>query len=162
MSSTEQWPDQPKWSMYAALHNDVSRHLRNANLHFNFHQADNSQNCIREHDTNIMGKFTCQNPSCHSRTWSSQKIAITIRMYPRRRYNARVYHQACSTCERPCKPDLDDVSYVERVVYRLKKWSGIQMERPPYSGQSKGPPHRSHLCEGCKAGHCGQLRNKRF
>jgi hypothetical protein len=42
------------------------------------------------------------------------------------------------------KPILDD-SYVERVAYRLKKWCGVELERPEF-------------CEGCKAGHCGEGR----
>jgi hypothetical protein len=44
----------------------------------------------------------------------------------------------------------------ERVAYRLKKRRGIEMDRPIYSGQSKGP-HQNNLCEGCKDGHCSQL-----
>lgn len=40
-----------------------------------------------------------------------------------------------------------------RVVYRLQRWEGIQMEVPNYSGKSNGP-HNRWLCEGCKAGHC--------
>lgn len=50
-------------------------------------------------------------------------------------------------------PILDD-SYAERVAYRLKKWCGVELERPKFSGQSKGP-HEEEFCEGCKAGHCG-------
>lgn len=48
---------------------------------------------------------------------------------------------------------MPDDSYAERVAYRLLKWSGADQERPEYSGGSKGP-HRSELCEGCRAGHC--------
>lgn len=50
------------------------------------------------------------------------------------------------------KPILDD-SYAERIAYRLRKWSGIELEPPGFSGQSKGP-HEKKFCEGCKSGHC--------
>ena len=48
---------------------------------------------------------------------------------------------------------LDNECYAERVTYWLKKWNGIEVERPSFSGQSRGP-HDSELCEGCKVGHC--------
>ena len=54
------------------------------------------------------------------------------------------------------RPILDD-SYAERVAYRLKKWCGVELERPEFSGQSKGP-HEKKFCEGCKAGHCSEGR----
>lgn len=73
-------------------------------------------------------------------------------MYPGSEYNARVYHQRCKTCNELSKPMLDE-SYVERVVYRLKSWSGVQMDRPFYGGNS-GAPHEAEFCEGCRAGHC--------
>jgi hypothetical protein len=102
-----------------------------------------------------MGQFTCHNPACTSRGWQSKQIAITIRMYPGEQYNARVYHQRCEACGTVSEPQLDD-SYAERVAYRIKIWCGVQMEAPPYSGESKGP-HKSDLCEGCKHGHCSKI-----
>ena len=140
-----------KWSMYPSLHDTVSDLLHEHNLFFDFHE-DDSDNCVRNYDTNIMGRFTCRNPVCSSGGWKSKQIAITIRMYPGDRYNARVYYQGCRACGRLSKPHLDG-SYAERIAYRLKKWSGLQMDAPRYSGASKGP-HKSHLCEGCKHGHC--------
>ncbi|KAK4966053.1 hypothetical protein LTR28_003306 [Elasticomyces elasticus] len=119
------------WSMHPSLHDSVSRLLEDDNLAFDFHAVDEPQSSIEEYDTNVMGRFVCKNKRCSSDGWSSKKIAISIRLYPRHR------------------------SYAERVAYRLKKWSGIVMELPPYSGQSNGP-HLSSLCEGCRSGHCSQ------
>ena len=145
------------WSMYPHLHDDVSRLLEEDDLYFDFHENDDPQTCIEDYDTNVMGRFSCHNRACDSNGWSSKMIAITIRMYHGARYNARVYNQRCQRCNHLGKPRLDD-TYAERVAYRLKKWCGIEMDRPNHSGQSKGP-HRSNLCEGCKNGHCTQLKN---
>ena len=144
-----------RWSMYSVLHDDVSRLLEEDGLHFDFHENDDAGSCIEEYDTNIMGRFICRNRKCDCGGWSSKKVAITIRMYPGARYNARVYNQRCRKCNSLGEPRLDD-SYAERVAYRLKKWCGIEMDRPTYSGQSEGP-HQSDLCEGCKNGHCSEL-----
>jgi len=144
-----------KWSMYPSLHNDVSILLREHSLFFQFYEKDDGKNYENEYDTNIMGRFVCRNSTCSARAWSSKQIAITIRSYPGERYNARVYHQYCKSCGMPSKPYLD-VSYAERVAYRIKKWCGVQMEVPPFSGRSDGP-HRSDLCEGCKQGHCSGM-----
>jgi len=144
-----------KWSMYSALHNDVSHLLEEDDLRFDLHENDDTESCIKKYDTNIMGRFICRNRACGSSGWSSKRIAISIWMYPGAQYNARVYNQRCQRCDSLSKPRLDD-SYAERVADRLRKWCGIDMDRPIYSGQSKGP-HHSNLCEGCKDGHCSQL-----
>ncbi|KAF2012080.1 hypothetical protein BU24DRAFT_425918 [Aaosphaeria arxii CBS 175.79] len=141
-------------SMYPSLHNDVSELLREDNLFFSFYEEDDSSNDIDDYDTNIMGKFTCRNTACLA-IWTSKQIAITIRRYSNQRYNARVYYQSCKRCRMTSEPQPDH-SYAERVAYRLKKWSGVQVERPPFSGRSDGP-HRSDLCEGCKQGHCSRM-----
>jgi len=138
--------------MYPALHDSVSRLLEEDDLSFTFFEIDEDRGSIEEYDTNIMGCFKCLNKKCPQGGWGSRVIAITIRIYPEQRYNARVYHQRCKGCERLSKP-LPDGSYAERIAYRLKKWSGIEMERPFYNGTSQGP-HQSDLCEGCKHGHC--------
>ncbi|EMD65344.1 hypothetical protein COCSADRAFT_35399 [Bipolaris sorokiniana ND90Pr] len=143
-----------KWSMYPSLHNEVSDLLYKDNLSFSFYEKDDTKSCIKEYDTNIMGQFACSNTACLA-VWTSKRIAITIRKYLDGRYNARVYYQSCKRCRMTSEPQLD-YSYAERVAYRLKKWSGIQMELHPFSGQSNGP-HRSDLCEGCKQGHCSQM-----
>ena len=155
MSSRKSKSDRT-WFMYQTLHDDVSRLLEEDDLHFDFFQHDDIKTCTKEYDTNIMGRFICRNHACNSNGWSSKRIAITIRMYPGAQYNARVYNQRCRACNRLGEPRLDD-SYAERVAYRLKKWCGIEMDRPSHSGQSKGP-HQRALCEGCKNGHCNQLR----
>ena len=116
---------------------------------------DDDDGCIQDYDTNIMGRFACHNQACSSRGWASKRVAITIRMYPGEQYNARVYYQHCKACDMVSKPRLDD-SYAERVAYRLKKWRGVKMEVPEYSGRSKSP-HKSELCEGCKHGHCSEM-----
>ncbi|KAH7403858.1 zinc-binding domain-containing protein [Cadophora sp. MPI-SDFR-AT-0126] len=144
----------PAWSMFPSLHDDVSRLLDVEGHPFTFHNVDNDIECIRSYDTAIMGRFHCRSRNCQSKTWSSKQIAVTIRMYPEQRYNARVYHQRCEACNTLRKPILDD-SYADRVAYRLLKWSGVEQEPPAYSGESRGP-HRSELCEGCRAGHCAQ------
>ena len=141
--------------MFPVLHDDVSRLLEEDNLEFNFYKVDKPESCIKEHDTNIMGRFICHNHSCESDGWSSKNIAITIRMYDGKKYNARVYHQRCMNCNSLSRPYLDG-SYAERVAYRLKKWNGIKVEAPDFSGERKKPHHRD-LCEGCKDGHCKQL-----
>lgn len=146
-----------RWSMHPDLHNKVMHLLEEHNLSFDFHEVDSPTHNTREYDTNIMGRFGCRNKKCASSGWSSKKIAITIRLYPNsNEYNARVWHQRCESCDQLGRLFLDEGSYAERVAYRLKKWKGIEMERPAYTGKSDGP-HQSALCEGCKAGHCKEL-----
>ncbi|KAL3464793.1 zinc-binding domain-containing protein [Aspergillus heterothallicus] len=141
------------WSLHPMLHDNVAQLLDEEGLRLDFFDADDEETNIEERDTNVMGRFMCQNSGCHSSGWSSKKIAITIRMYPRLQYNARVYHQRCRNCRAVGRPVLDTECYAERVTYWLKKWNGIEVQRPDYSGQSRGP-HDSELCEGCKVGHC--------
>lgn len=142
------------WSMYPEYHDRVASLLEDDSLAFDFHRNDDPHASVKEYDTTIMGRFRCENPSCRSNGWSSKKIAITIRLYLRRKYNARVYHQRCKSCDWISRPVLDE-SYAERVVYRLKKWQGIRVEAPPRSGGS-GRPHQGSLCEGCKNGRCSE------
>lgn len=143
------------WSLYPQHHGNVSRLLKESGLKFRFHRTDDAQDCVEEYDSNVMGRFVCNNPGCKSKGWSSKMIPLTIRMYRGGRYNARVYHQRCKSCNTISRPFLDD-SYSERVAYRLKKWSGIEMDRPFYSWKQTERPHERRLCEGCKAGHCSE------
>ncbi|KAJ6123208.1 hypothetical protein N7512_005673 [Penicillium capsulatum] len=141
------------FSLHPKLHNDVAQLLNEEGLQLNFFVADDESTNIEERDTNVMGRFICKNSRCHSSGWSSKKIAITIRMYPQQLYNARVYHQRCKNCRAIGQLILDRECYAERVVYWLKKWNGIEVPKPDFSGQSRGP-HDSELCEGCRVGHC--------
>ncbi|KZF22291.1 hypothetical protein L228DRAFT_247952 [Xylona heveae TC161] len=141
------------WSMYPALHESVTHLLEEEDLYFDFHNVDDDTKIPdEEFDSKIMGRFICRNPKCGSSGWSSKCIAITIRMYRGGKYNARVYHQRCRSCNSLSRPRLDE-SYAERVAYWLKRWSGIQMKRVEHYEKSKAP-HNRDLCEGCKAGHC--------
>lgn len=139
-------------SLYEELHDEVSILLETAGLHLEFQSRDDDTHCTETYDTNIMGRFICHNRACRSKGWSSNMIPITIRLYPEGKYNARVYHQRCKACKRLSRPRLDH-SYAERVVYRIKKWHGFEVEIPPFSHDSRGPHNRA-LCEGCVAGHC--------
>ena len=126
------------------LHGDVEKALLVELLFYTFHDEDDDDDCIDDHDTNIMGKFVCSNKSC-GKKWSSRVIAITIRHYPEQRYNARVYHQHCKRCGFLGYPTLDK-TYSERVSYRIKKWCGVEMERPPFSrGLDNKRLHESDL-----------------
>ncbi|KAH6653291.1 zinc-binding domain-containing protein [Truncatella angustata] len=143
-----------RWCMYPNSHNEVLQRLNSHGLTPDFHHVDDEVGCIQSYDTNIMGRFLCNNSNCDVQGWSSKQIAITIRMYSGMKYNARVYYQRCRGCKRLSRPHMDH-SYAERVTYRIKKWSGIEVEVPPYTAQSNGP-HETRLCEGCKHGHCSQ------
>lgn len=145
------------WSLHPTFHDDVARLLDEEGLRLEFLDVDDVKSNIEERDTNIMGRFQCRNRGCRSNGWSSKKIAITIRMYPGQQYNARVYHQRCKNCNTVGRPVLDG-SYAERVSYWIKKWNGVEVQRPATSGQSRGP-HDSDLCEGCRAGHCSGLND---
>ena len=144
--------------MHPSLHQDVSHLFRQHGLSFRFRASDDLDDVLREHDTSIMGKFICANQSCPIIAWTSKQIAITIREYSGLKYNARVYHQRCKSCNFHSRPELD-TTYAERVSYRLAKWSGIVLEEPPYSGHSQ-KPHQYRLCEGCRHGRCWQSRLK--
>jgi hypothetical protein len=76
------------WSLHPKLHDDVAQLLNEEGLQLEFLDTDDEEANIEERHTNVMGRFICRNSGCHSSGWSSKKIAITIRMYPRRLYNA--------------------------------------------------------------------------
>ena len=146
-TSFDDTPTSDSYDMHPSLYQDVSHLLRQHSLFFRFRASVDSYEVLREHDTTIMGRFTCANQSCPIKAWTSKQIAITIRQYSGLKYNARVYHQRCKSCNSLSRPELDN-SYAERVSYRLAEWSGIVLEEPPYSGHSR-KPRRSRLCEGC-------------
>ncbi|EKJ73208.1 hypothetical protein FPSE_06632 [Fusarium pseudograminearum CS3096] len=151
----------PLWSMYPDLHDQVADKLDEVQLDYTFNPNDDDLLALESYDTNIMGTFACNNQKCTKTGWKSMVIAITIRQYSRDRYNARVYHQRCNNCKSIGKPTLDEVSYVDRVSYRIKKWNGVEMKRPMWGGGSSKGPHEDDLCEGCKAGHCEKGSKKR-
>ena len=78
--------------MYPALHDSVGRLLEEDSLSFTFFAIDEDKKFIEEYNTNTMGRFKCLNSVCRNAGWASNKIAITIRMYPEQQYNTRVYH----------------------------------------------------------------------
>ncbi|KAI1746524.1 zinc-binding domain-containing protein [Xylaria castorea] len=139
-------------SMHPSRHPEVAQLLEEDGLVFTFHSDDTDAGSTKSWDSAVMGRFRCHNPKCGSNGWSSRRIAITIRKYPRQQYNAKVYHQHCKNCDFLSKPILDD-TYAERVAHRLKTWSGICLPKPPHGPKSK-KPHHNKLCEGCNAGHC--------
>lgn len=141
------------WSMHPALHDSVCRLLEEDDISFTFFAIDEDKESIEDYDTNVMGRFKCLNKVCRQAGWTSKTIAITIRMYPEQQYHAQVYHQRCKSCGSLSQPIPDD-SYAQRIAYRLKKWSGIEMDRPSYTVRASERPHESALCEGCKHGHC--------
>lgn len=143
------------WKMLPDLHDNVQDLLSENNLNFTFRTIDNESNMLGFRNTNIMGRFECTNKRCSSKGWPSKVIPITIRYYAGRQYNARVYKQRCKRCNHLGKFQPDD-SYVERVVYWLKTWSGVPMQRLVHSGAPTTRPHEESLCEGCKAGVCRQ------
>lgn len=153
ISTTKSNATVKSWSMYPDLHGEVSHYLTENGLHFSFFHQDTDGGCSEQYDTNIMGRFKCTNMACHQKGWSSKLVAITIRMYSGKRYNARVYHQRCKRCESLSTPILDE-SYAQRIAYRLKIWNGVKMDRPPYTRGESEKSHASHLCEGCNHGHC--------
>lgn len=117
-----------------------------------FHEG-NDQTAQHEYQTFVMAKFTCNHHEGSPRIWSSKKVAIVIRAYGKKGYNAVVYNQRCETCDNLGQIDLDESSYVDRVSYRLKMWAGVQVEHRNFS-RGDGPPHKGEFCEGCKAGYC--------
>ena len=126
--------------------------LAHDDLNFTHVPAQNAP--LKEYDTNIMGRFICTNKSCKSSGWLSKQIAITICLYAHDKYSATVYHQKCNRCNTIGKLVPDKTSYVDRVSYRLWKWSGVDVEPPIFTSKSERGPHLSHLCEGCRRGHC--------
>jgi hypothetical protein len=140
--------------MYPDLHDEVARQLDANGVSVEFYEEGKPEDSIRDYDTNIMGAFTCPNQSCLVQRWTSKRVAISIQLYDDEQYNAIVWHQRCQKCESMGSLELDLQSYIDRVVYRLGKWLGLQAPPPPFSGSIEGPSHKRELCEGCKSGHC--------
>lgn len=151
------------YAMYPNLHDRVTEVLSSVSPpilpQWTFNSQDTSAGTKQEYHTRIMGRFICPKKECTKPGWPSKIIPIVIREYPDRRYNAVVYRQRCRDCNTLGIMKLDEESYVERVVYRLKKWSGVEMDEVEYFGPKEGPEHESEFCEGCKVRKC-KIREK--
>ncbi|KAK0743880.1 zinc-binding domain-containing protein [Schizothecium vesticola] len=101
-----------------------------------------------------MGHFVCRNDTCPRPGWGSKVVAIHIREYHNSGYNVVVYGQRCNKCNRFGDLTLHEASYVDRVSYRVMKWTGVPMPRRGHGGVKSKAPHEEDLCEGCKRGHC--------
>jgi hypothetical protein len=143
--------------MFPWLHQDVSKAVSAAEVCPRWINTQNDhEDSNNKYSTNVMGRFTCSNDGCPTRSWSSKTVSIWIRGYPENGYNAVIFNQRCKDCNQLGDLTLDKNSYVERVAYRLKKWAGVLMEQQHYAGKGGRPPHMRELCEGCKRGYCQQ------
>lgn len=143
------------WSLQPALHDDVLQ-LLSPVLSVDFFEASGFDDCTKLYDTHIMGSFTCTNEACDTDRWSSKMVALSIRLYRGKRYNAVVWHQRCRKCDTFGQLMLDD-TYAMRVAYRLRRWFRKPVKQVTYS-EGKNPAHEEELCEGCKNGHCNATR----
>jgi hypothetical protein len=139
--------------MFPSLHPTIADAVAHEIPSSWFNERDSELDSNNSWDTNVMGEFRCDNRRCHKSGWGSMKVAIRIRGYPKNGYNAVVYNQRCKSCDTLGNFTLDEASYVERVSYWLKRWAGIQVERPEHD-RGAGPPHEAEFCEGGKHGHC--------
>jgi hypothetical protein len=147
--------------MFPQLHEAVQSAVGWAipSLRFNYEDTEDGLN--NQRNTSVMGDFVCTNRNCPKPGWSSNMVPVWIRGYGGHRpgrYNAVVFNQRCSLCNRLGTLTLDEKSYVERISYWLCKWAGAAVTRPVYAGLSRGP-HVEELCEGCKHGHCSRSQN---
>jgi hypothetical protein len=95
-----------------------------------FTYAGNDRDAMEAYSTTIMGEFECRNPCCPQTVWASKKIGIRIRRFRCGGYDAVVFKQRCRSCEEIGAVRIDEGSYVERVVYRLRRWAGVSCARP--------------------------------
>ena len=139
--------------MYASLHKDILNSVSEHITVLQFHQNDSDEEVIKDYSTYVKGSFRCYNRACSMDGWRSGKVTILIRKYRDGAYNAVVFKQRCEECDRLGTLNVDKKSYIQRVAYRLLKWAGVALEQPAYRTR-KTPPHKAHLCEGCKRGIC--------
>jgi hypothetical protein len=144
--------------MFPSLHQNVVNAVPDRIVSTWFHEKDSDRDSNNKYETHIIGRFKCSNNACSERGWGSKMVAILIRGYPRNGYNAVVFNQRCKSCNQLGTLTINEESYVDRVAYRVKKWAGVPMKQPSYA-PSKGPPHESSLCEGCKRGVCRQTND---
>ncbi|KAI1491150.1 zinc-binding domain-containing protein [Biscogniauxia mediterranea] len=139
--------------MFPSLHQRVLNTVFDEVPSVWFNENDTTENSKKECQTSVMGKFQCDNSRCSKNGWSSKKVCILIRGYPKNGYNAVVFNQRCKSCNQLGTLTLDEDSYVERVTYRLRKWAGVPVT-PPYYNRKQTLPHKQEFCEGCKRGYC--------
>jgi len=139
--------------MFPSLHEAVRLAVSDETPSVWFNTNHKDDDWDHNHHTNIMGKFKCSNKKCLSRGWSSKKIAIWIRGYANRGYNALVFNQRCNSCDELGRMTLKKDTYVDRVSYWLRIWAGLPVERREFTGE-RGLPHDCEHCEGCRLGHC--------
>jgi hypothetical protein len=142
-----------KFFTFPALHPNVADAV-SPEIPSTWFNSDSDDAAFDEkYNTHVMGKFICTNKECKKRFWGSKMVSIEIRGYANNGYSAVVYNQSCKDCDELGTFELDIPSYVERIAYRLKRWAGVDMERPPFN-EKQGLPHESAFCEGCKLGKC--------
>ncbi|KAI0440643.1 zinc-binding domain-containing protein [Xylaria telfairii] len=137
-------------AFFPELHPKVVEALSGSIGHIWFNHEE-SEDSIHSKQTFVMAKFKCD--GCSINEWRSGKVTIVIRGYRRNGYNAEVFNQHCDSCNALGTMTLDEESYVDRVVYRLKVWAGVPVLRRFYQ-QKPMPPHKRELCEGCIQGWC--------
>ncbi|KAF5562874.1 hypothetical protein FNAPI_2982 [Fusarium napiforme] len=151
------YEEEPKSSMYPELHGLIAEYLEEDGLSYTFRQDYQKINIKRVFDSKVVGKFECSRLGCTNRSWESNSIAIRIREYEGNQYNVKVYHQQCKRCNRYTRPEIEILSYVDRVSFRIKKWNGIDAKPIPIDVVHKRD-HMERLCEGCKKGHCSKKK----
>ena len=144
----------PPTLMFPSLHEDVSNAVSPHITWLTFNNTNTSVGTSKEYSTFVTGQFRCDNNTCEKDSWRSGKITILIRQYPNGSYNAEVFKQRCSECNWRGRLIMDEASYVERVSYRLLKWSGVQQEVQSEHAPRQTPPHDQANCEGCRRGVC--------
>lgn len=137
------------------LHKEIVKQLEDTAASGWTWEKSRKKSPITEYNTHIMGRFTCGRHTCPVNGWSSKMVAILIQRYADDSYNARVFNQRCAGCKDLGTFILNQRSYIERVSYRIKKWTGVDVEAPLYV-EREGLPHRAELCEGCRRGICSE------
>ncbi|KAK4221910.1 zinc-binding domain-containing protein [Podospora fimiseda] len=152
-SKTKSTPPKSSY-LIQGLHQNVCDTLRAEGFSLipEFNKTGPDYAADKRHSTSIMAKFRCRKEGCGGTC--SKKVAIRIRWFEGNTYNASVYNQRCLDCDALGIMAVDKDVYVARVVYRLKKWAGIEMEQPDYPGTPDGTVHECEHCEGCRLGIC--------
>ncbi|KAK6823656.1 diacylglycerol kinase catalytic domain-containing protein [Apiospora arundinis] len=125
--------------MFPWLHKRVSDAVSKKIGPISFNKKARHEDALNTYSTKVMGRFECKNEGCTKKAWSSKMVAIVIRKYAEQRYDAVVFNQRCKSCNTLGTFRLDENSYIERVSYRLIKWSGLPQEQMPFE-EKTGPP----------------------